>query len=131
MIVSILGITRYNWEKFENNICLLIGLSLNDPNLRRLLDTAKNKNKRTHHIIKIRPGINDIKRNLKKLLKNDKVLLNEKNETGLEMEETAKNIRDLEEKFFEEDALSLGVQTIWAENDDDIGKILQDIKMDP
>jgi hypothetical protein len=40
-------------------------------------------------------------------------------------------LRELEEKFFEEDALSLGVQTIWAENEADIGEKLKQIKLDP
>jgi alpha-mannosidase len=55
----------------------------------------------------------------------------EKNSSNLEFEETAKLLRELEEKFFEKDAFSLGVQTIWAENKADIWKKLQQIKMNP
>jgi len=120
-------------EKFANNKCLLIGLSLNDPKLRRLLDATKKErnNDEFHHIIALRPKLNNYRRNLKKLLTNDENILNEKINSNLEFEETAKMLRELEEKFFEEDALSLGVQTIWAENEADIGKNLQQIKMEP
>jgi hypothetical protein len=119
--------------KFTNNKCLLIGLSLKDPNLRRLLDAAKKErnNDGVHHIIALRKELNYYRRKLKKFLKNDNDILNEKNNSNLEFEETAKELRELDEKFFEKDALSLGVQTIWAENRADIGKKLQQIKMEP
>lgn len=117
-------------EKLKNNTCLLIGLSLNDPNLRRLLDATK-KNRESHHIIMIKPNIKDIRRNLKKLLVNESGLLNEKTSVGLEFDDTVKMLRRLEEKFFDEDAFSLGVQTIWVENKEDIWKTLHKIKLEP
>jgi len=117
-------------EKFTDNKCLLIGLSLNDPNLRRLLDAAykKRNNDEFHHIIALRPELNEYRKKLKNLLTSDKNVLNKKISDGLEFEETVKMVRGLEERFFEEDALSLGVQTIWAKNGDDIAKRLQQIK---
>lgn len=118
-------------KKFRNNTCLLIGLSLSDPNLRRLLDlTGKGRNNNEYHyIIKLRPNIKKIKRSLEMVLKGDDNLLNEKIKNRLEFGQTANMLRELEEKFFEKDALSLGVQTIWAENTGDIGKLLQQIKL--
>ena len=67
-------------EKFTDKKCLLVGLSLNDPNLRRLLDSAhkKRNNDEFHHIIALRPKLTKYSHNLKKLLANDKNLLSEK-----------------------------------------------------
>jgi hypothetical protein len=97
-----------------------------------LLDSAKKRNNDGfHNIIMIRPGLADYRTKLKNLLKNNKDILNEKNDNNLEFEETVEMLRGLEEKFFEEDALSLGVQTIWAENDADIGEKMQQIKRGP
>jgi len=120
-------------EKFKSNKCLLVGLSLTDPNLRRLLDAAKKvrPNEEFHHIIALRPKLSNYKKNLKKLLKNDDDSFNEKINSNLKFDETVKMLKELEEKFFEEDALSLGVQTIWAENETDIGKKLKQIKLNP
>ncbi|MCX6680143.1 MAG: SIR2 family protein [Methanothrix sp.] len=120
-------------EKFIKNKCLLIGLSLNDPNLRRLLDSAKKarNNDEFHNIIVLRPRLADYRKKLKNLLKNNKDVLNEKIINNLDFEETAKMLKGEEERFFEEDALSLGVQAIWAENDADIGEKMQQIKRGP
>lgn len=60
----------YSWSnivqinKYANNTCLFIGTSLTDPNLRRLLDMAKNhrdKNLRPHFIFKKRYYQKDVK----------------------------------------------------------------------
>ncbi len=67
-------------NKFKNNTCLLVGLSLTDPNLRRLLDTVNKKRTRSdkyHYIIRFRPSFKEIEDDLKKLLKNDSNLLKE------------------------------------------------------
>lgn len=57
-------IDPYSWTnliqlyKYSNNICLFIGLSLTDPNLRRLLDIARRKNGNgslKHYVIKKMP----------------------------------------------------------------------------
>lgn len=119
-------------EKFKNKTCLLVGVSLKDPNLRRLLDIARKEknNNAFHHIIMLRPKLNAIEKNLDNLLKSNDDLLTEKIKSGLEFGQTVNLLRELEEKFFEEDALSLGVQTLWAENKGDIGRLLAQIKLD-
>jgi hypothetical protein len=119
-------------EKFKNKTCLLIGVSLKDPNLRRLLDIGRKEkiNNTFHHIIKLRPKLSAIEGNLEKLLKSNDDLLAKKIKSGLEFGQTVNLLRELEEKFFEGDALSLGVQTLWAEKPGDIGKLLQQIKLD-
>jgi hypothetical protein len=115
-------------NKFCNNKCLLLGVSLKDPNLRRLLDYAKKKNnKKFHNIIAIRPSL----ANCRTKLENNKEFLDEIVAKNLILEEIVKKMRALEEKFSEEDALSLGVQTIWAEDEADIGIKMQQIKRDP
>jgi hypothetical protein len=89
-------------DKLIKNKCLLIGLSLNDPNLRRLLDSAKKErnNNEFHNIIMLRPRLADCRKKLKNLLKNNKDILNEKITSHLEFEKTVKMLRGLEEKFF-------------------------------
>lgn len=119
-------------NKFKNNTCLLVGLSLTDPNLRRLLDTVNKKRTRSdkyHYIIRFRPSNKEIEDDLKKLLKNDSNLLKEKNSAGLEFDETVKIYKDMKCAFLEEDALSLGLRTIWADSKDEIVKILRLIRL--
>lgn len=53
-------------QKLTQNTCLLIGISLTDPNMRRLLDVAWRKNPddtSPHFIIKKRPSLSDQKAN--------------------------------------------------------------------
>jgi len=48
--------------KLTQNTCLFVGISLTDPNMRRLLDVAWRKNhdkKRSHYIIKRNPFLSD------------------------------------------------------------------------
>lgn len=61
-------IDPYSWSnlvqlyKYMENTCLFVGLSITDPNLRRLLDISKRKNSTMqlrHYIIKKKPIVND------------------------------------------------------------------------
>lgn len=98
-------IDPYNWSnliqlyKYMNNSCLFIGVSLSDPNLRRILDISKRKNERTenqHFIIKKLPDKNS-------------------------------SVYDLEIMLEEQDALALGLNVIWVSSYDEYPLILKEI----
>lgn len=88
-------------NKLSQNTCLFIGLSLSDPNLRRLLDVANRKNPDkhlNHYIIKKVPSNSQ----------NDKV-------------------DDLAFLLEEQDANELGLNVIWIDSFDELPKILNQI----
>jgi hypothetical protein len=96
-------IDPYSWANlvqlntFSSNICLFVGLSLSDPNLRRLLDISWRKNARCrHYIISKRP----------------------------EQKEIIDKIATI---LFEQDASSLGLNVIWISEFSEITDILKKI----
>lgn len=86
-------------NKFSQNKCLFLGLSLSDPNLRRLLDVSSRKNKGDtveHYIIKRKPyKVDDI----------DKIAY----------------------MLEEQDANELGLNIIWVNSFEDIPNVLDEI----
>ncbi|MCI4668959.1 MAG: SIR2 family protein [Bacteroidia bacterium] len=111
----------YKWtnlvqlEKFKYFPCLFIGSSLTDPNTRRLLDIAHKqkpeKDSKFHFIIRRRQNPDEI--NLKKGNS-----LNKKELTSL---------AKFYDTILQDDALSLGVNTIWVNDYSDIPEILNNI----
>ena len=104
----------YNWANLSqlnyltNNTCLFVGLSMTDPNLRRLLDISSQKNydeNCTHYSILKRFTISKNNNN------DNIVTFNKINE-------------ELQESFFSE----LGINIIWIDNYSDIPKLLNEIK---
>lgn len=98
----------YSWSnliqlnKLSQNVCLLMGLSLSDPNLRRLLDVAIRKDptkKLNHYIIKKVPNF----------------------------EGDHGSIEDLMIFLEEQDANELGLNTIWIEEFDEIPDIVKQL----
>lgn len=89
-------------NKLSHNTCLFIGLSLTDPNLRRLLDVAnrKNPNKSVNHFI--------IKKSITPKNGKDRV-------------------DDLAEFLEEQDANELGLNVIWVKDFKGIAPILKSI----
>ena len=87
---------------FTQNTCLFVGVSLTDPNLRRLLDVSWRKStdkSQNHYIIKKLPSVD-----------------------GLE-EAVTKLSRLLEEQ----DANLLGLNVIWVKSHDEVPNILRSI----
>jgi NAD-dependent SIR2 family protein deacetylase len=82
---------------FSSHLCLFVGLSLSDPNLRRLLDISYRRNKKTKHYIII------------------------KKSSG------SKKTNEIANLLFEQDANSLGLNVIWCNDYDDIPTIIQSI----
>lgn len=126
----------YSWNnmvqinKFRENTCVFIGSSLTDPNIRRLLDIAlKQKgNKRKHHyIFKIKIDDKQLSEKLKKILESPEII-NNKNNAGLDFDETIKLLTEIYERFEENDSSSFGVQTIWIDKYDEIPDILKKIR---
>ena len=96
----------------NNNTCLFIGISLTDPNMRRLLDVSIRKNgkgEKNHYIIKTRYKISD--------LYPEKDLSNIKSET----------IIPIVENIEEQDANNLGFNVIWVNSHAEIPNILLEI----
>lgn len=96
-------IDPYSWSNliqlntFSANICLFIGISLSDPNLRRLLDISWRKNQRCkHYIIMKKPP--------------------QKNKAD-----------EITTMLFEQDANSLGLNVIWCSDFSEIPNILYGI----
>lgn len=93
-------IDPYSWSNliqlntFSTNICLFVGLSLSDPNLRRLLDISWRRNQRCkHYIIMKKPPQNS-------------------------------RTDEIATMLFEQDANSLGLNVIWCSDFSDIPSIL-------
>lgn len=127
----------YNWSniiqinKFKDNICLFIGVSFTDPNLRRLLDITKSQkgdSGKYHYLIRKKYDLNIIEGELLKILNKSQTLYDDKIMAELGLSETAKYLRNVMEKFEENDALSFGVSTIWVKDYKEIPEILKSIR---
>lgn len=91
-------------NKLSQNTCLFIGLSLTDPNLRRLLDVAIRKNPEkslNHYFIKKTPF---------------------DSKTGDKMDKLALLLE-------EQDANGLGLSMIWVDDYSEVPKILKKIAL--
>lgn len=99
--------------------------------MRRLLDLARKERsgpQKYHYIIRAKCDIKKVKKNLKKLLKHDPKLFEEKARSGIGFDNAAEDIKKMNERFLEDDALSLGVQTIWVDTYDGIAGMLHQIR---
>ena len=91
-------------NKLSQNTCLFIGLSLSDPNLRRLLDVANRKNPEktlNHYLIKKAPNDSS----------------------------TSDTMDDLSLLLEEQDANDLGLSLIWVSNFSEVSGILDKIAL--
>lgn len=102
------NITQLNF--LRENTCLMIGLSLTDPNLRRLLDIAARKTHRPKHyaILKRQTIINEFHNNLDQNAINSFLTVDQ----------------ELQEESFRE----LGLKILWVEDYNEIPNILDSIR---
>ena len=103
---------------FGQYVCLFIGLSMSDPNLRRLLDVAMRKNperKANHYVFK--------KRNDPNRLSGEIAQLELPGNNG----ETAREFVLMSEILEEQDSLNLGLNTIWIDEFSEIPAFLRNL----
>ncbi len=108
----------FNWSnlvqliELTQSTCLLVGLSVSDPNLRRLLDIAARKSSdraSPHYLIKLRPGAMGL------------------SSTDEEEAELMPLIQPKVEILEEADANSLGLNVIWVDDYGEIPGVLERI----
>lgn len=117
----------YHWSNLvqlnnlrENN-CLMVGLSMTDPNLRRLLDiSGTNMEKARHFAFMKRMTIDDFAYQIDKKTEDKEQIIT--NIAGAEI------FLDRHHSLNEEIMKELGVSIIWYEDYDDIPDILNEIK---
>ncbi|WP_429179790.1 SIR2 family protein [Aeromonas salmonicida] len=128
----------YGWSnliqinKFKDHNCLFIGLSFSDPNLRRLLDIAKNERGDEdihHYCFKKKHDKSYVKAKLEKILSENEGILDEKTRAQLGLDNVVDELIKLMEKFEENDALSFGVGILWVNDHNEIPKILKNIRL--
>jgi len=128
----------YSWNnivqinKFRDKTCLFIGTSLTDPNIRRLLDIAKNQKKSSkfHYIFKKKTNKSWLKNSINKLIEENPEIINDKININLKIDETIDFLIELKNRFEEKDSESLGVKTVWIDDyDKDISDILKKIRL--
>ena len=126
----------YSWRnivqinKFRDYSCLFVGISLTDPNLRRLLDIArlqKGTPEDYHYIFRKRYDEDEIMGRIKMLEGEEwweqKPEIKTKDPAAI-----ASELCKIIERYEEEDALSFGVRTIWVEDFDEIPGMLGEIR---
>lgn len=110
----------YHWSNLiqlnnlKENSCLMIGLSLTDPNLRRLLEIARKSTEKAKHFAFMRRVDEN------KFIEGNNDLVNGKKEVKKFLE----NHHGLNEQVMQE----LGVNIIWFEDFDEIPEIIKQIK---
>lgn len=115
-------IESFSWSNLvqlnhlDNRTCLFIGISLTDPNMRRLLDVSSRKynksgkRERNHFIIKRRHSIDEFYKE------------------GDELQVKDDRIIKIIEKIEEQDANDLGFHVIWVKGHEEIPSILDEIR---
>ena len=124
----------YSWSnivqinKFRDSVCLFIGSSFTDPNLRRLLDIAK-RQKGTpskHYAIKRRYKRKDLVKNLTTIMEHKEA--DGAGGSSLDTDKVAELLATNMEGYEEKDAASFDVETVWVESFADISEILRKIR---
>ena len=120
-------IDSFSWSNLiqlnhlNQNVCIFIGLSMTDPNLRRLLDVSMRKNpdrEANHFVFKKRYDKKSIDKNIKVLGITD------------ENRENANNFIKIAEFLEEQDSNNLGLNVIWIDDYSEIPKILNQLLED-
>lgn len=114
-------VEQLNWnnsiqiETFRKYTCLIIGHSFRDPNLRLLLDKAKNDTLKikTHYLVRRKPNYQEIRNRLLKMLHEE--LKNNSGPIDLNLDQIVKRHIEFMTRFFEEDARSFNVEIIWVD----------------
>ncbi|HHW3954414.1 TPA: SIR2 family NAD-dependent protein deacylase [Raoultella planticola] len=124
----------YHWSnmvqlnKFKDGNCLFIGHSFTDPNLRRLLDTAKKlrgDGSKPHYLIKCRHSKEEVIGNIDRILRNSSADFASELETNID--KIAVSLLETVHRFEEIDANSFGVNVIWINDYQEIGPLLNDL----
>jgi NAD-dependent SIR2 family protein deacetylase len=108
----------YHWSNLtqlsilKENICILIGLSMDDPNLRRLLEIAQTGSNNIRHYVFLK------RINIKDISKSDSSIFSSNLETAF-----LERHHNLQELIF----LELGVNIIWFEEFDELPKLLSQL----
>ena len=130
-------INMYSWNnivqinKFRENNCLFIGTSLTDPNTRRLLDIAnqqRTKKDGSHFIFKKKYKTEYVSKMLKVILNDNQDILNQKNQTSQNFNETVDNLINIIQSFEENDLNSFGIKTIWIDEFEEIPELISKIR---
>ena len=108
-------------NQLNHSICLFVGLSITDPNLRRLLDVSMRKNPgrhANHYVFKLRHDAQSLNQHVAAL--------------GLEADDadTAKRFVAMSEILEEQDSNNLGLNTIWVDDFDEIPPFLKSLARD-
>jgi len=108
-------------NQLNHGICLFVGLSMTDPNLRRLLDVSMRKNPErhaNHYVFKCRHDAQSLNHHVARL--------------GLEADDadTAKRFVAMSEILEEQDSSNLGLNTIWVDDFDEIPPFLKSLARD-
>lgn len=102
----------------SQNVCLFVGLSLSDPNLRRLLDVSMRKNpdrRANHYVFKKRSNREHLREKIEYL-----------NLTANEAK-TARGFVSMWEILEEQDSKNLGLNTIWVDDYSEIPVFLKEL----
>lgn len=132
----------YSWSnliqinRLRDSNGLFIGLSLSDPNIRRLLDASRTNSKRNHFIIMRRvytegnvrytSDMSNEVMEIIKPLKTDHVLRKQYPQVFLS-QETVQEAMLTEELLIEKDLNSLGLNVIWVNDFEEISTCLSNI----
>lgn len=127
----------YSWNnivqinKFRDKVCLFIGTSLSDPNIRRLLDIANSqkKQKKYHYIFKKKIDKIWLKKRIEIIFSQSPEIYDEKIKNKLMLDETINFLIKYNNRYEEKDSESLGVKTVWINDyDEDISNILKKLR---
>lgn len=127
----------YSWNnivqinKFRDKVCLFMGTSLSDPNIRRLLDIANSqkKQKKFHYIFKKKIDRKWLIERINLIFSQNPEIYDEKVKDKLLLNDTIDFLIKYNNRYEEKDSESLGVKTVWInEYDEDISKILKKIR---
>jgi len=127
----------YSWNnivqinKFTEQVCIFIGLSFTDPNLRRLLDIARLQRGAAgaeHYLVKKHYRAEAFLEQLQRYLELNPGALEEQQRASLALDETVRYLVKITELFEEKDALSFGVQIIWLDDYAQLPDLLSQIR---
>lgn len=126
----------YSWRnivqinKFRDASCLFIGISLTDPNMRRLLDIArlqKGKPEDYHYIFRKRYDTSDIAQRLR-VIQHEELMPEGWREAIEDPNAVSESLIRVIERYEEADALSFDVRTIWVNTFEEIPALLAQIR---